>query len=175
MRERTRVQLFTRTRGGFMSYYVVNAGRGRSTHVSMAPVPGLAITLLAGAPSTLCGLPATRQVDAFTPAEVSCRECRRRWKLAMRRGPHRSRLRVAMEAVVARRQRDIETGRLDRSAAEVIAAGGSARAARRYERDSGSWRRSYLRRHRDVARRLFPDGVPEASLRGDRDGGGVTS
>jgi hypothetical protein len=31
---------------------------------------------------TLCGLPATRYVDVFTPAEASCRECRKRWQLA---------------------------------------------------------------------------------------------
>jgi hypothetical protein len=31
---------------------------------------------------TLCGLPATRYVNVFTPAEASCRECRKRWQLA---------------------------------------------------------------------------------------------
>jgi hypothetical protein len=31
---------------------------------------------------TLCGLPATRYVDVFSPAEASCRECRKRWQLA---------------------------------------------------------------------------------------------
>ena len=31
---------------------------------------------------TLCWLPATRYVDVFTPAEASCRECRKRWQLA---------------------------------------------------------------------------------------------
>jgi hypothetical protein len=145
-----------------MRYYVVNAGRGRSTHISREPVPGLAVMLLTGAAQTLCGLPATRQVDVFTPAEVSCRECRRRWELAPQPKPGKPSKVLAMgEALKARRQQDIETGRLDRSAAEIMAAGGSARAARLYERDSGSYRRAYLRRHREVARQLFPDGVPE--------------
>jgi hypothetical protein len=157
-----------------MPYYVVNAGRGRSTHISQEPVRGLTVTLLAGSSSTLCGLPATRQVDVFTPAEVSCRECRRRWELAVQAGPRLSKLQVKMKEVEARRQRDLKTGRLDRSAAEVMAAGGSARAAQRYESRPSS-RRSYLRRHPEVARRLFPDGVPEESLQNGTGAGGVTS
>jgi hypothetical protein len=64
-------------------YYVVNAGRGRATHISRERVHGLALTLWSGSASTVCGLPATRDVsDVFSPAEVSCRECRRRWQLA---------------------------------------------------------------------------------------------
>jgi hypothetical protein len=145
-----------------MRYYVVNSGHTRSTHISREAVPGLAVTLLAGSPRTLCGLPATRQVDVFTPAEISCRECRRRWELAPQPKPgRRSQVLVMAEAVKARRQRDVETGRLDRSAVEIMAAGGSARAGRRYEKDAGSYRRAYLRRHREVTRQLFPDGVPE--------------
>jgi hypothetical protein len=53
------------------------------------PDPGslgsIAAQLLIGsggnAKTTLCGLPALRNVsDVFTPAEVSCRECRKRWQ-----------------------------------------------------------------------------------------------
>lgn len=74
-----------------MRYYVVNSGHGRSTHITREPIPGLAVMLLTGAPSTLCGLAATRQVDVFTPAEVSCRKCRRRWELAPQPKPVMSR------------------------------------------------------------------------------------
>ena len=52
-----------------MPYYVVNAGRGRATHISRERVHGLALTLWSGSASTLCGLPATRDVsDVFSPA-----------------------------------------------------------------------------------------------------------
>jgi hypothetical protein len=76
-----------------MPYYVVNAGRGRSTHImessspstpNPASVGGVVADLLwfGGNPkSTLCGLQATRYVDVFTPAEASCRECKKRWQL----------------------------------------------------------------------------------------------
>jgi hypothetical protein len=79
-------------------YYVVNAGRfggtSRATHIMYSqsastpdPMsPGSIIAQLAwfggNAKRTLCGLPATRYVDAFKPREVSCRECRRRWETA---------------------------------------------------------------------------------------------
>jgi hypothetical protein len=33
---------------------------------------------------TLCGLTATRYVNVFTSAEASCRECKKRWQLAVR-------------------------------------------------------------------------------------------
>lgn len=76
-------------------YYVVNAGRGRSTHIMKSKSPstpdplspeGIVAQLLwcgGNAKSTLCGLQATRYVDVFSPAEASCRECRRRWQLAV--------------------------------------------------------------------------------------------
>jgi hypothetical protein len=45
---------------------------------------------------------------------------------------------------------------LARSMAAVRAAGGGLWAAARYEPASDAWRRRYLRRHPDVAGRLFP-------------------
>lgn len=81
------------SKGHGMPYYVVNAGRGRSTHImeSKSPsTPGLASDVIANLlwfggtiKDTLCGLPATRHVNVFTPAEASCRECRKRWQLAV--------------------------------------------------------------------------------------------
>jgi hypothetical protein len=77
-----------------MPYYVVNASRGRSTHVMKSnspstpnPVsPGSIVAELlwfGGSPKfTLCGLQATRYVDVFSPSEASCRECRKRWQAA---------------------------------------------------------------------------------------------
>jgi hypothetical protein len=76
-------------------YYVVNAGRGRSTHImkSNSPsIPGVGTFVVSNivgfgggtTKETLCGLTATRYVNVFTPAEASCRECRRRWELAVR-------------------------------------------------------------------------------------------
>jgi hypothetical protein len=79
------------------SYYVVNAGHGRSTHIMYSRTPStpnprsldsvVAQLLWFGgnAKPTLCGLAATRHVNVFTPAEASCRECRRRWELATSR------------------------------------------------------------------------------------------
>jgi hypothetical protein len=75
-----------------MPYYVVNAGRGRSTHImkSKSPsIPGVGTFLVSNIVGfgggtvkyTLCGLAATRYVDVFTPSEASCRECRKRWQL----------------------------------------------------------------------------------------------
>lgn len=78
-----------------MPYYVVNAGRGRSTHIMKSKNPttpnplspgSIAAELLwfGGNPKfTLCGLQATRYVNVFSPSEASCRECRRRWQLAV--------------------------------------------------------------------------------------------
>jgi hypothetical protein len=77
-----------------MPYYVVNAGRGRSTHIMKSKSPStpnplspgsIAAQLLwfGGNPKfTLCGLQATRYVDVFSPSEASCRECRKRWQAA---------------------------------------------------------------------------------------------
>jgi hypothetical protein len=87
-----------------MPYYVVNTatsgrlGQGSrasaGTHImesatSSTPDPnsigGMAAQLLwfgGNAKSTLCGRPALRHVEVFTPDEVSCRECKRRWQLA---------------------------------------------------------------------------------------------
>ena len=68
-------------------YYVVNVGRGRSTHIMKSGgtwVPGLASQIITGAVKvTLCGLTATRYVNVFTPSEASCRECKKRWQLAV--------------------------------------------------------------------------------------------
>jgi hypothetical protein len=71
-----------------MPYYVVNVGRGRSsTHVMKSNgtwVPGPASQVIIGAvKTTLCGLTATRYVDVFSPSEASCRECKKRWQLAV--------------------------------------------------------------------------------------------
>jgi hypothetical protein len=77
-------------------YYVVNAGRGRSsTHImkSTSPsIPGLGTFVVSNVAAfgggttkqTLCGLTATRYVNVFTPSEASCRECKKRWQLAVR-------------------------------------------------------------------------------------------
>jgi hypothetical protein len=68
-------------------YCVVNRGRGRSTHISTGRVRGLSLATWSGSASILCGLPATRLVDVFSTAEASCRECRRRWQLAIQGKP----------------------------------------------------------------------------------------
>jgi hypothetical protein len=77
-----------------MPYYVVNAGRGRSTHIMKSRTPSTPNPLSPGSiiaqvlwnggqwKETLCGLQATRYVDVFQPGEASCRECRKRWELA---------------------------------------------------------------------------------------------
>lgn len=77
-----------------MPYYVVNAGRGQSTHIIRSKSPGTSNpqspgSITAQAPGfggnptyTLCGLQATRYVKVSSPDEVSCQECRRRWHLA---------------------------------------------------------------------------------------------
>ncbi len=79
-----------------MPYYVVNAGRGRSsTHImkSTSPsIPGLGTFVVSNVVAfgggtikqTLCGLTATRYVNVFTPSDASCRECKKRWQLAGR-------------------------------------------------------------------------------------------
>lgn len=75
-----------------MPYYVVNAGRGRSTHVmksKSSSIPGVGTFLISNIVGfgggtvkyTLCGLAATRYVSVFSPSEASCRECRKRWQL----------------------------------------------------------------------------------------------
>ena len=79
------------------SYYVVNAGRGRSsTHIMRSTSPrtpnpaspgGIAAELLwfgGSAKNTLCGLAATRYVDVFSPSQASCRECKARWQARTR-------------------------------------------------------------------------------------------
>jgi len=54
-------------------YYVVNTGRGRSTHIMKSGgtwVPGPASQIIIGAVKvTLCGLTATRYVNVFTRHE----------------------------------------------------------------------------------------------------------
>ena len=80
-------------RAARFSYYVVNAGRGRSsTHIMRSTSPrtpnpaspgGIAAELLwfgGSAKTTLCGLAATRYVDVFSPSQASCRECKARWQ-----------------------------------------------------------------------------------------------
>ena len=79
-----------------MPYYVVNAGRGRSTHIMKSNSPSTPNPMSPGsiaaqliwfggnAKSTLCGLQATRYVNVFTPAEASCRECKKRWELSVK-------------------------------------------------------------------------------------------
>lgn len=42
-----------------------------------------AVLGLGGVKSTLCGLWAGRHVEVFKPSEASCRECRKRYQLAM--------------------------------------------------------------------------------------------
>jgi hypothetical protein len=75
-----------------MPYYVVNAGRGRSTHIMKSKnpsIPGVGTFVVSNTvgfgggttKSTLCGLTATRYVNVFTPSEASCRECHKRWQL----------------------------------------------------------------------------------------------
>jgi hypothetical protein len=114
------------------NYYVVNAGRGRATHImySLTPstpnprsVAGVTAQLLwfgGNAKPTLCGLAATRHVSVFTPAEVSCRECRRRWELAQ--GTSRaatSRTTAATQALAELRQSLAEVSRgLDQAIAD---------------------------------------------------------
>lgn len=76
-----------------MPYYVVNArnSRGgvtsRATHImksGSATTPGVVSAVVAGyGKQTLCGQSAARYVSVFQPSEASCRECRKRWQLAM--------------------------------------------------------------------------------------------
>lgn len=91
-----------------MSYYVVNAGQGRATHImksSTALVPGLASQVLIGSVKlTLCGLTASRYVNVFTPAEASCRECRKRWQRAVAAEQARDAQRRWREALLAPEQ-----------------------------------------------------------------------
>lgn len=75
-----------------MPYYVVHAGWGRSsTHIMKSNVG----PWFGG--DTLCSLQATRHVNVYTPSEASCRECRKRWELA-----------VAAEAATARKRQQRE-------------------------------------------------------------------
>jgi hypothetical protein len=134
-----------------MPYYVVNAGSGRSsTHIVKS---GRSWT--ADSKTTLCGLPATRYVDVFAAAEASCRECRKRWQLAIDEG------RATARRWAERQQRFREMPGLHRTSEDVAHAGGSVYAAVRYETASDPWRRRYLSSHPAVAQRLFPNGVPD--------------
>jgi hypothetical protein len=156
------------------NYYVVNAGRGRSTHIMKSKSPStpnplspgsIAAQLLwfGGNPKyTLCGLQATRYVNVFEPGEASCRECRKRWQLDVAAAQAAARVEAERwQRQAERRQRYREMPGLDRTADDVVDAGGSAYAAKRYESGSERWRRRYLSRHPTVARRLFPDGLPD--------------
>jgi hypothetical protein len=81
-----------------MGYYVVNARTARGsitagTHIMRSnnpKTPGLASDLAADflyfgstIKHTLYGRQAGRYVNVFAPAEASCRECRKRWQLAV--------------------------------------------------------------------------------------------
>jgi hypothetical protein len=57
-------------------------GNSPSTPNPMSPGSIIAQLIWFGgnANTTLCGLPATRYVDVFKPDEVSCRECKKRWR-----------------------------------------------------------------------------------------------
>ena len=113
-------------------FYVVNAGRfggtSRATHIMQSSSPstpdprspgGVIAQLLwfgGNAKTTLCGLQTTRHVNVFGLDEVSCRECKRRWKAA--RGitvedlqpveEALDELTVIVDGMVAERQRKIE-------------------------------------------------------------------
>jgi hypothetical protein len=138
-----------------MTYFVVNTGRirlggavtSRGTHIMWSKTPstpdpgspgGIAAQLIwfgGNAKTTLCGLPALRNVsDVFTPAEVSCRECRKRWQTAMAKEQAGARQEAERRQRQAeRRQRYRVLPGLDRSAEDVADAGASLRAAVRYE------------------------------------------
>ena len=139
-----------------MPYYIVNAGSGRSsTHIVKGSVTWAAALVSLGGKSTMCGLTATRYVDVFTPAEASCRECRKRWQLAV------DGERATARREVERQQQYREMPGLRRTSWDVANAGGSVYAAVRYETASDRWRRRYLSLHPAVAQRLFPNGVPD--------------
>jgi hypothetical protein len=105
------------------NYYVVNAGRGRSaTHIMQSKSPRTPNPLSPGSitaqllwfggnpKDTLCGLIATRHVDVFSPAEASCRECRRRWQLAQQRQAQKQ---AERDRLAADQARQAERDRLD--------------------------------------------------------------
>jgi Short C-terminal domain len=115
-----------------MPYYVVNAGRGRSTHIMKSNSPrtpnplspgGIAAQLLwfGGNPKfTLCGLQATRYVDVFSPSEASCRECSKRWQAAGGEGTRRAQQQAAHrnERLIGQAERDAEEAWTDVTPAE---------------------------------------------------------
>jgi|SRR5580704_4330049 hypothetical protein len=137
--------------------------RSASTPNPMSPGSVAAQLLWFGgnAKSTLCGLQATRYVNVFTPSEASCRECRKRWQLAVAGEQARAQREANLRQRQAERQQQYrDMPGLHRTAEDVTNAGGSLYAAVKYESGSDRWRRHYLSRHDAVARRLFPEGVP---------------
>jgi hypothetical protein len=136
-------------------YYVVNVGRGRlATHISTERVSGLFLTLWSGPGLTLCGLRATRHVDVFRPSEASCRECRKRWQLAIQ-DAHTPRPAVPRPA-----DEEPAFNLLARTTSQLRRAGVRARGWRRYSVMSPQDQRAWLARYPHAAARLFPDGIP---------------
>jgi len=119
-----------------MPYYVVNAGRGRSTHIMKSNSPStpnplspgsIAAQLLwfGGNPKfTLCGLQATRFVDVFSPSEASCRECRKRWQAAGGEATRRAQQQAARgnERLVRPAEKEAEEAWADVTPAEMAVA-----------------------------------------------------
>lgn len=68
-------------------YHVVNlyGSRSRATHVVKCWGRYQAPALGMGIKHTLCGQSGGRYVPVFQPGEVSCRECRRRYEIAVPR------------------------------------------------------------------------------------------
>lgn len=114
-----------------MPYYVVNAGRGRSsTHImksTSSSIPGLGtfvVSNVAGfgggtTKQTLCGLTATRYVNVFTPSEASCRECKKRWQLAVRGGAAKRPRSVGGEVTFTAQEREYLTAHVPADARTV--------------------------------------------------------
>jgi hypothetical protein len=97
-----------------MPYYVVNIGSSRTvmptagtgTHIMKSATPTTPIGLAGGPKTTLCGRRAVRYVDVFTPAEASCRECKKRWQIG-----------AAADAAEAERKAAVAKARAERRAA----------------------------------------------------------
>jgi hypothetical protein len=127
-------------------YYVVNAGRGRSsTHImkSTSPsIPGLGTFVVSNVvgfgggttKQTLCGLTATRYVNVFAPSEASCRECKKRWQLATRADEGKRPRSVGEKVTFTGQEREY-------LAAHVP---GAARTATRKTGQAGGWRAGIL-------------------------------
>lgn len=118
--------------GEAMPFYVVNAGRGRSTHIMKSGSPStpnptspesIAAQLLwfgGNAKSTLCGLQATRYVNVFTPAEASFRECKKRWQLAQAAEQRAAQQRAAQQEAARQRAAQQEAARQEAARQQAI-------------------------------------------------------